>query len=126
MELSGQIRPQNPSLIHSIEELLGNNFIHTSSIVYRKSMLPEFPDWYYNAPMGDWPLCILLAERGKFLYINEVMSHYRLHGQSSWSSQGLASRCAKTTHLFDLLKDHFAKKPELLARVNNGFIMHLF
>ena len=124
MEVSGQLRPQNPSLIHSIEELLGNNFIHTSSIVYRKSMLPEFPDWYYNAPMGDWPLCILLAERGKFLYINEVMSHYRLHGQSSWSSQGLASRCAKTTHLFDLLKDHFAKKPELLAKVNNGFIMH--
>ncbi len=124
MEVSGQLRPQNPSLIHFIEELLGNNFIHTSSIVFRKSMLPQFPEWYSKAPMGDWPLCILLAERGQFLYINEVMSHYRLHGQSSWSTQGQATRCAKTAHLFDLLKDHFAKKPELLAKVHNGFIMH--
>ena len=124
MEVSGQLRPQNTSLIHSIEELLSNNFIHTSSIVYRKSMLPEFPEWYSKAPMGDWPLCILLAEKGQFLYINEVMSHYRLHGQSSWSSQSQAIRCAKTAHLFDLLKDHFAKKPELLAKVNKGFIMH--
>lgn len=124
MEASGQLRPQNPSLIHSIEELLGSNFIHTSSIVFRKSMLGEFPAWYHTAPMGDWPLCILLAEKGKFLYINEVMSHYRLHGQSSWSSQNQATRCAKTVHLFDLLRDHFAKKPELLAKVNNGFIMH--
>ena len=124
MEVSGQLRPQNTSLNHSIEELLSSNFIHTSSIVYRKSMLPEFPEWYSKAPMGDWPLCILLAERGKFLYINEVMSHYRLHGQSSWSSQNQATRCAKTAHFFDLLRDHFAKKPELLAKVNNGFIMH--
>jgi glycosyltransferase involved in cell wall biosynthesis len=124
MEVSGQLRPQNPSLIHSIEELFGHNFIHTSSIVYRKSMLPEFPDWYCNAPMGDWPLCILLAEKGKFLYIDEVMSHYRLHEQSSWSSQSQAIRCAKTVHLFDLLKGHFAKKIDLLDKVNKGFIMH--
>jgi predicted O-linked N-acetylglucosamine transferase (SPINDLY family)/glycosyltransferase involved in cell wall biosynthesis len=124
MQVSGQLRPNTASLMHSVEELLGSNFIHTSSIVFRKSMRPEFPEWYSKAPMGDWPFCILLAEKGNFLYINEVMSHYRLHGQSSWSSQSQAIRCAKTVHLFDLLKDHFAKKPELLAKVNKGFIMH--
>ena len=124
MQVSGQLRPNTASLMHSVEELVGSNFIHTSSIVFRKSMRPEFPEWYSKAPMGDWPFCILLAEKGNFLYINEVMSHYRLHGQSSWSSQSQAIRCAKTVHLFDLLKDHFAKKPELLAKVNKGFIMH--
>jgi predicted O-linked N-acetylglucosamine transferase (SPINDLY family)/glycosyltransferase involved in cell wall biosynthesis len=122
--ISGQISPSNPTHVHSIVELLSDNFIHTSSILYRKAMLPAFPDWFDKCPMGDWPLCILLAERGQFLYIDEVMSHYRLHGQSSWSSQTHAIRRAKSTHLFDLLKDHFAKKPELLAKVNNGFIMH--
>ena len=124
MVVSGLLRPQNTSLIHSIEELLGSNFIHTSSIVYRKTMLVEFPLWYNTAPMGDWPLCILLAEKGKLLHINEVMSHYRLHGQSSWSSQNKATRCAKTAHFFDLLRDHFAKNPKLLAKVSNGFIIH--
>ena len=123
-QVCGQLRPNTASLMHAVEELLGRNFIHTSSIVFRKSMLPEFPEWYSKAPMGDWPLCILLAEKGNFLHINEVMSHYRLHGQSSWSSLSQATRCAKTAHLFDLLKDHFAKKPELLAKVHNGFIMH--
>ncbi len=124
MKVKGQLRPQNPRLFHCVDELLSYNFIHTSSIVFRNTFLLGSSRLYNKAHMGDWPLCILLAERGQFLYIDEVMSHYRLHGQSSWSSQSEATRCAKTAHLFDLLRDHFAKKPELLAKVNNGFIMH--
>ena len=124
MKVKGQLRPQNPRLFHCVDELLSYNFIHTSSIVFRNTFLLGSSRLYNKAHMGDWPLCILLAERGQFLYIDEVMSHYRLHAQSSWSSQNQATRCAKTAHFFDLLRDHFAKKPELLAKVNNGFIMH--
>ena len=122
--VENQLKPKNSYLIHTIDELLGNNFIHTSSIVYRNKHAKKFPNWIFSTPMGDWPLCIHLAEKGNFLYINEVMSHYRLHAQSSWSSQSKATLCAKTAHFFDLLRDHFNKKPELLAKVNNGFIMH--
>ena len=87
-------------------------------------MLPIFPEILKSSPMGDWPLCILLAENGSFLYLDNVMSHYRLHDCSSWSAKTQAERSEKTAIFFELLLEYFKDNKSILEYVLKGYIMH--
>jgi glycosyltransferase involved in cell wall biosynthesis len=120
----GEICPKDKSLLHSLDELFLNNFIHTSSILFRRSKFSGFPECLKNSPMGDWPLCILLAEKGPFLYLDKIMSHYRLHSGSSWSARTQADRSEKTCLFFDLLLDYFKNDQKYLSKVIRGYKMH--
>lgn len=65
---------------YTVEDLLrDNNFIATCSVVYRNGLFGQFPDWYYEVPVGDFPLNILNARCGKIGFINQPMAVYRLH-----------------------------------------------
>jgi glycosyltransferase involved in cell wall biosynthesis len=62
------------------ESLLRQNFIHTSSAMVRRSALAEsglFDPMLINAQ--DWDLWIRMARIGKFGFIDEILSHYRVH-----------------------------------------------
>lgn len=120
----GEICPKDKSLLHSLDELFSVNFIHTSSILFRRSKFSGFPECLKNSPMGDWPLCILLAEKGPFLYLDEIMSHYRLHGGGNWSAKTQADRSEKTCLFFDLLLDYFKNDQKYLSKVIRGYKMH--
>lgn len=122
--LSGEIRPYNGSFLHSISELFLNNFIHTSSILFRRSKFLGIPESLKNSPMGDWPLCILLAENGPFLYLDEIMSRYRLHSGSSWSSKTQAERSEQTCRFFELLLEYFKDNQQIMEYVLNGYQIH--
>jgi glycosyltransferase involved in cell wall biosynthesis len=63
----------------SIKDIVLQNPIPTPSVMYRNGLLGEFPAWYYDLPMGDWPLWVLLAQHGQAGYINETMAAYRVH-----------------------------------------------
>ena len=62
---------------------------HTSSYVFRKEFIDELlyekPDFYYKACVGDTPLVLFLATKGKIYYIDEFMSVYRINTESSWT-----------------------------------------
>jgi hypothetical protein len=47
--------------------------------MYRAGLFPGFPAWYYDMPMGDWPLHVLNAEHGRIGYLDEVLAAYRIH-----------------------------------------------
>lgn len=64
----------------------GGGFISSNSIVYRKDALSDPPDFYLNAPVGDYPLQIFLAASGDGYYMEEVMSSYRQNSVGSWSN----------------------------------------
>ena len=73
---------------YGIEDLLYENFIPTSSTVFRNGLFGTLPDWFYALKMGDWALHILNAQYGKLGYINEVMECYRIHSGGVWTSLG--------------------------------------
>lgn len=58
------------------EDVIRKWFIPSASMLIRKEML-ELPSWFDNIYNGDWALHLLLSEKGKIGYINEVMSVYR-------------------------------------------------
>ena len=49
-------------------------------------MLPELPEWFFDVPVADVPLVILLARRGGVGFLDEITTVYRKHDGGSWFS----------------------------------------
>ena len=69
-----------------------NNYpFQTSSYFIKKemvdSLVSEQPKFVLASPVGDVPLILFCLSHGEFIYINRVMSHYRLGGIGSWNSR---------------------------------------
>lgn len=96
--------------ISSIEDLLARNFMHTCSVMFRAGLFAEFPGWFYELTMGDWPLQILNAEHGKIGYIDEVMSAYRVHPQGAWSPRREPQRIKDTIKMLEHVDRHLSHK----------------
>jgi len=64
----------------------GGNAYHTSSLIFRKFLLDERPEWVTSVPgVGDYPLSIYLAISGKIKYFEALMSIYRVATPGSWT-----------------------------------------
>ena len=59
----------------------------TASIMYRKKFMDNPPKWYFNTPVDDTPLALILSTKGTIAYIDEFMSVYRVGVLGSWNSQ---------------------------------------
>ncbi len=68
----------------TLEDILRWNYLPSPSVVYRAALGAELPAWFTDLPQGDWPLWVLLAQRGRIGFLNEVMAHYRVHGGGNW------------------------------------------
>lgn len=71
----------------TILDLANGNYIHTPSVLYRNHLIPKLPDYFNNAPVGDYFLHMLNAKYGKIKYFDENMAVYRVHDTSYWSSK---------------------------------------
>lgn len=68
--------------------LKGGLFLSTCSLLYRKSMMPpELPDYWVNCHVGDYPLQIQAAMKGKVYYFHKAMSVYRIDNSTSWTGR---------------------------------------
>lgn len=63
----------------------GGYYISTPSIVLRKSVYVELPRFREMADVGDFPLQILAAARGKVHYFPKPMAAWRIAHEGSWS-----------------------------------------
>jgi len=88
-EIIKLIRPSNSNDSIDISRFIlgGGMFIGTNSILYRKEVLENPPKWYFDAPVGDYPLQIFLASKGDVYYIDKSMSVYRHNVPGSWSNR---------------------------------------
>lgn len=67
--------------------LIYGNFIPTSSIFFKKDRIDDIPEWFLDVPVGDWPLNIILAEKGVLKFINRPMSVWRRHPGGVYSQR---------------------------------------
>lgn len=110
------------------ESLLRQNFIHTSSAMVRRSVLAEsgvFDPMLINAQ--DWDLWIRLAKVGRFGYIDEILSHYRVHDNQSvgtlkysrnlvYSDQVLMARWQNDAEALSLIREKTGRDFFVLGR----------
>jgi len=83
---SQHVFPAQAEGFYTIVDLLQDNFMHTCSVMCR-NIIKEFPPWFYDSVVGDYPLHLLNAGCGDIGCINEVMSAYRIHSSGVWSMQ---------------------------------------
>lgn len=74
------VHPPGRRDLYRIDDLTQWLNIQTSTMLFRRSALEPFPDWFTEAYVGDWALQFLLAKNGDIGHIDREMSVYRLHG----------------------------------------------
>ena len=107
------VRPNIGNKIYSVEEIIdgGGGLFASNSIMYPRHLGINMPDFYNNAPIGDYPLAIYLALKGKVYYIDEFMSAYRIMSKGSWSEKMKEASTEKRI-------DHINKIENMLIEVD--------
>ena len=98
--------PRGKKRRYGLKDLLRGNFIYTCSVMYRRGLFKEFPDWFYKTPLADWPLHILNAQHGDIGYISEVMGAYRLHREGIYSSKGELEQVKGMIEMYPYINAH--------------------
>lgn len=118
----------NPSKdVFTVTDIIKKNFIPTLTCVFRNKLFKEFPDWYYDAFPGDWPLHILNAQFGKIKYIDEIMGVYRIHDGGSVSmGKNLIYNYERYIKTFESIEKGMGKKHKrIIAYTISNFYFEL-
>jgi glycosyltransferase involved in cell wall biosynthesis len=115
-EVAGYEFPLNVPSPYGLRQVLFENIVPTCSIMFRKRLLSEYPAAFRRLPLGDWPLCILLAERGVLGFLPEVMAAYRLHANSGWSAKPRWQRELATLQMLLTMQDEVRPEHRSLVR----------
>lgn len=91
----------------TLDDLFEENFMGTSSVMFRNRLFAELPPWFFDVKVGDWPFHMLNAAHGKIGFLPDVMAVYRLHAGGIWSQQSFSSRLAATFDMFSVVDHHF-------------------
>lgn len=91
----------------------------TNSIVCKKEVYINPPEFRKNAPVGDYPLLIHASFEGKIHYIDEVMSAYRYMVPNSWTVSNFKS--------LDTMRSHIEKMQDTLneADKHSNYLYHV-
>lgn len=68
-----------------LSDVLAGRGPHFSSLMFRRSLLPDTPSWFDGLIAADWPILCLLAQQGDIGVIPRPMSEYRVNEGSAWS-----------------------------------------
>jgi glycosyltransferase involved in cell wall biosynthesis len=109
----------------SFHDMSYGNLMPTCSVVFRNNLFGDFPQWYDELKMGDWPLHLLNAQFGDFWYIPKVMAVHRLHKQSVWMLQDTDKNIQYTIDAYNtMIKgfDHNVAYSEQLIKAREFYI----
>ena len=105
---------------YSLKDIIDLNFTTTASVMYRNSYL-KLPVQYDSLTMLDWITHIFHATQGKIYLFNEVMSTYRLHDASVWSSKDTLYQTMQTIKSFQVINNYFQNSIPELRQKQAGF-----
>ncbi|WP_066832123.1 glycosyltransferase [Rufibacter ruber] len=133
MEPSGNEETSNLDQppVSTIKDLFRENFIFTATCLFRNHLVAPYPAFLLKAAIGDWPLHILNAHKGKIGFLPEVMATYRVH-----SGGAISTAYASTAKVKTMLTKNVATFQALDAFLNysyhkniqqtiSGFYLHL-
>jgi len=114
---ASHVIPGDPVPEPTLEHLLVTNFVPSLSTMYRRSALPEFPDWYTTVWTYDWPLHVMvLSAGGKIAFLDEVLATYRVHATNIWASQSDRLRLQREIEAYERVLDYVPEKYKAKAR----------
>jgi glycosyltransferase involved in cell wall biosynthesis len=111
-KLKSAVRPNQGDKIYSVEEVIleGGGLFATNSMLYPAVFNYNRPNFFEDAPIGDYPLAIYLALHGTVYYIDEFMSVYRVGVKGSWTERILKNTEKRVAY--------FEKRADMLNKIN--------
>jgi len=91
----------------TITDLAKDNYIYTASCLVRNYYSQGLPAYFDSCPVGDYPLLLYAAQRGKIKYIDECMSVYRIHDGGVWSTKTAIEKLESSAAIFKHLMNNF-------------------
>lgn len=65
----------------------GGSSAPTASMIFKSKYIQSLPEWYFNSPVGDTPLKLILSQKGKIGFLNDVMAIRRIGLPGSWNDR---------------------------------------
>jgi glycosyltransferase involved in cell wall biosynthesis len=94
--------------IVSFKDVICDVHIPTSSLVFRRNGLSDFPpEWFNYTYCPDRPIFLLLLANGPGYYFNELWSVYRKHPNGFWTGQDYQSQWRIHLQIYKLLNRHY-------------------
>lgn len=91
----------------SFNDVVCDVHIPTSSIVFKRSSLAQFPPkWFNDLHATDRPLFLMLLSNGPGFYFNELWSVYRKHPMGYWTRQHYQSQWLIHLQIYKVLNQH--------------------
>ena len=95
---------------YTTEDLLVENFIPTCSVMFRRGLFGELPDWIGTLGFSDWPIHILNSECGSVGYIKQTMGVYRVHSEGVWSGRSSSQQWSDSIRFYEVIDAHLKFK----------------
>lgn len=105
-ELTNSTRLFHPeSLAETIttEDLIDGNIVPTTSVMFRRNLFGNYPDWFDHFYAGDWLTHLLNSLHGNFRYFHQTMSVYRHNVTSNWQTQNRESQLRQVIEMYEIL-----------------------
>ena len=106
---------ENTQDTYTLDDLACRNIVPTLSVVYRHFNI-NFPDWFFSSPLGDYPLMLWIAQRGKIKYFENKMAVYR-QNVGVWSGKKI--NYENIFKMFDGLIEHFKDNSTVKNNLKN-------
>lgn len=106
---SGESRnmcPSDQKRYSTLEDLIKGNPIPSCSVMFRRGLFEELPEWFQEVKTGDWALHILNAQWGSAGYLSDVMAAYRVHESGVWSRSSLIQRSQEIICFYETIDKH--------------------
>lgn len=83
------IKPYLTDKVSSMKDIImgGGGFCPTPSLFYPKKHMEQPPQFYETAPIGDYPMQMILASKGYAYYMHKSMCAYRSGVEGSWTNR---------------------------------------
>ena len=105
-KIIGMRKPKIEKRVLSTADIIsciGQNYA-LNSLLCLKSAINEFDDLYYECEVGDIPIALHIAQRGKILYLqDEIMSAYRVGAIGSWTKRMASDEDKKIHYLKNII-----------------------
>jgi glycosyltransferase involved in cell wall biosynthesis len=91
---------------YHIFDLIRSQFIPSCSVVMRRDLVPNLPDWILKMHGVDWFLTLFAAAKGPFSRLDECMAVYRKHAGGAWTSLPEEKKLEAVQEAYKHLKPH--------------------
>ncbi|WP_452600867.1 glycosyltransferase [Pontimicrobium sp. MEBiC06410] len=112
---------------YSLDDFSKGNFMHTPTVMIRNDF--TLPEKFNTLPIGDWPLYVTILKERKIKKLKKVMSVYRVHEKSSWSSKSEIFRWETSITVINYILDNIPLsdfQKEGLKRTKRKFKKKIF